>query len=211
MFQTSTFSSENIIDNIIYIKEELPESPESNPICHTTRTSCAQTDLVQTHDKMIQVMHKRDSPMTIFEKSIADDEKKCLFYTSLRFEKIETLHRFVNPTCEHDYTSLERQQCKFTSLQQLILLLVRLRMGYLIEDLAYRFDVSGAFVCKVFTKWMNILYKEFNARLKSSIVPSKKGIAKRFRLFSTPLPLNMETPEQDILFVCACLANFERL
>ena len=90
----------------------------------------------------------------------------------------------MKPACQNlDYwgsreskheRSENNSKYKLTSLEQFILVLLRLHMGYLIEDLAYNFDISTGFVSKIFTTWIYFLYNEFTTQLKPFMFPSKK-------------------------------------
>ena len=49
---------------------------------------------------------------------------------------------------------------KLTLLNEFFLVLMRLKVGLFIEDLADRFQVSTSLVSKTFTTWINVLYCE---------------------------------------------------
>ncbi|KAK0166562.1 hypothetical protein PV327_004056 [Microctonus hyperodae] len=136
--QTSTAHEEiqNFMDHYAYwTQQELPEKSLSSKISVTneimncdgiTKTAKSveiQTDFIKMRNEITQ--------------------------------QIRALHRFLSPACDNfNYwgNRKSRNECsennsnyKLTSMQQLILLLLRLRMGYLIEDLAYTFDISTHF------------------------------------------------------------------
>lgn len=183
-----------------------------------TRTIEIQTDSTRMRNKIIQVKLQKNSAMEKFINSIRRDEKKCIFYTSLNFEQIQALHRFLSPACENlDYwgsreskheSSENNSKYKLTSLQQLILVLLRLRMGYLIEDLAYNFDISTGFVSKICTTWIYFLYNEFTTQFKPFMFPSRKTIAetlpKIFRYIK-----NIRVIVDCAEFFCQSPSNFE--
>ncbi|XP_072385766.1 uncharacterized protein [Diabrotica undecimpunctata] len=256
--QVSTAYEEVYIfdDNLSYIEEKvLPnQSSEKNIMYVDTnneginkaiRTIQIQTDSKKMCNKLVQVKFRKNSALEKFIISIRSDEKKCFFYTSLIFEQIQALHRSLSPSCENlDYVgsrkikngSSSNDKNKLTSMQQLILVLLRLRMGYLIEDLAYRFDISTGLVSKICTTWIHFLYNEFSTQLEPLMCPSGKTIAetlpndnkddetlpnifqsiknikvieKKFRLLQSILPLNKHTITPKIIFVCASLVNFQ--
>ncbi|XP_074096357.1 uncharacterized protein LOC141525693 [Cotesia typhae] len=176
--QPSTAHEEihNVLDNNNCIVEQiLPDDTfemsiiERDTTCEGakkhTRTVDIQTDSIKMCSKIIQVKLQKNSIMENFVHSIRSDEKKCLFYTSLVFEQIQALHQFLSPACETlDYwgsreskhgSTENNSKYKLTSLQQLILVLLRLRMGYLIEDLAYKKTIAET-LPKIFRSVKNI-------------------------------------------------------
>ena len=49
----------------------------------------------------------------------------------------------------------------FQSTEEFFLVLVRLRLGLLEQDLADRFEISCATVSRIFATWINFLYFKF--------------------------------------------------
>ena len=62
---------------------------------------------------------------------------------------------------------------KLSLEQEFLLIMMRLRLGLLQEDLAWRFQVSDTTVSKVVTTWTRLLSKEFSCLI---IWPSKGPI-----------------------------------
>lgn len=62
-------------------------------------------------------------------------------------------------------------------MKELILTLIRLRTGLLVEDMAYRIDVSKSFVSKIVITWVQILYQRFN-EIRPFMMPSREIIKK---------------------------------
>ena len=60
-----------------------------------------------------------------------------------------------------------------TPLNEFFLVLCRLRCALLVNDIAYRFGVSRATVCRIFTTWINFLYYSFK---EINIWPSRQQI-----------------------------------
>ncbi|XP_028137934.2 uncharacterized protein LOC114332348 [Diabrotica virgifera virgifera] len=212
----------------------------------STRTIEIQTDSTRMCNKLLQVTTEKlqkNSALENFLISVRNDKKKCVFYTGFSFEQIQDLHRFLSPACENlNYVRIRKvnngsprnDKYKLTSMQQLLLVLLRLRMGYLIEDLAYQFDISVGLVSQICTIWINFLYFEFSTRLDPLILPSInipetlpndktlpnmfqsvkniKVTVTKFRLLQTILPVKKQNKlaiTQQIVFVCSCLVNFQ--
>lgn len=183
-----------------------------------TRTIEIQTDSIKMRNKSIQAKLQKNSALEKFINSIRSDEKKCIFYTSLHFEQIQALHRFLSPACENlDYwgsreskheSIQNNSKHKLTSLQQLILVLLRLRMGYLIEDLAYKFDISTGFVSQICTTWIYFLYNEFTTQLKPFMFPCRKTIAETLPKIFRSIK-NIRVIVDCAEFFCQSPSNFE--
>ena len=125
------------------------------------------------------------------------DDKKMKFYTGLSYEQFICLWRFLGPATinlsrvckqsEHTSTKVRGPKRKLSPENELFLTLVRLRLGLLHTDLAYRFGVSVSTVHDITTTWIQFLYLQFS-RLKCSMFPSrkiiKKHLPKSFHKFS---------------------------
>ena len=66
---------------------------------------------------------------------------------------------------------------KLTPEDELLLTLIRLRLGLLHEDIAFRFGIAVSTVNDIVTTWIQFIYHQFN-RLRSSMFPSRKKIQK---------------------------------
>ena len=60
-----------------------------------------------------------------------------------------------------------------TPLNEFFLVLCHLRCALLINDIVYRFGVSRATVCQIFTTWINFLYFSFK---EINLWPSRQQI-----------------------------------
>lgn len=103
----------NVIDdNTCFVEQILPDQTSDMSMTlgdinrEETRkhTIEIQTDSIKMRNKIIQVKLQKNSAMEKFIISIRSDAKRCIFYTSLHFEQIQALHRFLSPACENlDY------------------------------------------------------------------------------------------------------------
>ncbi|XP_046588329.1 uncharacterized protein LOC124293084 isoform X3 [Neodiprion lecontei] len=214
-------------DTACFIQQILPDQSaemrilEEETNCEGTNkftTIEIQTDSIKMRNKSVQVKLQKNSAVEKFVNAIRIDEKKCIFYTSLNFEQILALHRFLSPACDNlEYwgnRETKNKSCensnkyKLTSMQQLILVLLRLRMGYLIEDLAYKFDVSTGFVSKICTTWIYFLHNEFTTQLKPFMFPSRKTIAETLPKIFRSIK-NIRVIVDCAEFFCQSPTNFE--
>lgn len=122
------------------------------------------------------------------------DEKKFLFYTGLTFEQFDVLWSFLGDEALHlkiwrggkdKQSQAKRQYLKpVTPQNQIFIMLVRLRTGILLQDLAYRFGISVSYVSKICITWIMFLYKQFST---INIFPQRETdrskIPKVFRKF----------------------------
>ena len=51
---------------------------------------------------------------------------------------------------------------KLTMEQEFLLTMMRLRLGLLLDDLAFRFKISGALASSIFTTWIKLMSKELS-------------------------------------------------
>ena len=115
-------------------------------------------------------------PAAFSIEQIAHDDHNVSFYTGfLSFKHLEACFHFLGPAKYHlEYRdsiyktqtqneSLEKRRGRprsLTIIDELILVLVRLKLGLLEEDLAFRFQISQPKVSRIFTTWVNFLYHQ---------------------------------------------------
>ena len=84
-------------------------------------------------------------------KMIEGNDEKTRFYTGLPAWAV-FLHLFLFLAVPSTTVT------KLVPENELFLVLVRLRLGLLVEDLATRFCVTKSFVSRVFQKWLDVMY-----------------------------------------------------
>ena len=106
-------------------------------------------NLEEEHAKLI----KGKMATQLSEQSLERDDSKVKFYTGLpSFVTLKILFDFVNPYAR------EHHRSALTNFQQFLLILMKLRLNLLDQDLAYRFGVSQPTVSRIIKKWVDILY-----------------------------------------------------
>ncbi|XP_062614631.1 uncharacterized protein LOC134276384 [Saccostrea cucullata] len=115
---------------------------------------------------------------------IMKDEEKFKYYTGLTLSQFTCLWEYLGPSrnklvywnsdCEYpdrSPTKRPRPKHKLEPKNELFMTLVRLRHGFLVEDLSYRFNVSTSMVSRIILTWVQILYKRF-LPLRSKMFPN---------------------------------------
>ncbi|XP_053402411.1 uncharacterized protein LOC123548416 isoform X2 [Mercenaria mercenaria] len=125
--------------------------------CHrctqTSETSSTQTDKIVSN-----------SPKTIIPElrieDIAQDSSSVMFYTGL--SNIETFYALFDELKDIDRNNAGNESKRYDlgmlrKVDELLLVLMRLRLGLLIEDLAYRFHITKTSCAHIFAKWISHL------------------------------------------------------
>ena len=88
------------------------------------------------------------------QEAFQKNEEKAKFYTGLPNSLVL---KQIFELCE-PYISLNSQS-SLSKFQQLVLVLMRLRLNLPLKDLAYRFQVSLSTVCRIWHKLVNVLHQ----------------------------------------------------
>ena len=118
--------------------------------------------------KEVQLL--KDRPMSV--GFIRGDDKRTKFYTGLTtFFLFQTVFDSVAPLVQ----LFQKMTGKLTLMDEFLMVLMKLRLGLLNEDLGYRFGVSNSTVSRTFHKWLESMY----IRLKPCIRwPDKETVRK---------------------------------
>ena len=108
--------------------------------------------------------------LQITEETMKSDEKKVTYYTGLpNFNTLLVLLNFVTVSPQ----TLSESKCKLSIFQQIMVVLMKLRLNLEEQDLAYRFNVSQSTVSKTFHKWIPIMAERLHPLI---YWPSKQDI-----------------------------------
>ena len=124
-------------------------------------------EIVELHRRMLPEQIKVH-PVVEFRNELLGDEKKFKFYTGLTIDQFKTVFNFAGgDSVQLNYWMGSRQPKykKFKILSneiQLLLTVVRLRMGYTLRDMSYRFKISVKDIQCVFVTWVQNLYSKYN-------------------------------------------------
>ncbi|XP_040062921.1 uncharacterized protein LOC120837546 [Ixodes scapularis] len=146
------------------------------------RIICMEQDLAVAKMKIAELEEEKKPPNLpeVTKSTVMQSDKTVKFYTGLvSTAMFNALLQFVlsiwNPPHR---TCLDPEQ-------QLILVLMRLRLGLLTQDLACRFGISACTVSVIFHSWLDVLAENLK---KFIIWPSRRSIqTHRPRAFRDPL------------------------
>lgn len=140
--------------------------------------SCTVNQLTQTtltsHEVGIQVSQVvvRKGTQTDYYKDgsfsalyIKDDDSMTKFYTGLPSWKVfEHVFSIILPHIPKTWSSRSKLQPK----DEFLLVLMRLRLNLLHQDIAYRFSISMASVTAIFDTWINVMAERLKFLIKWS-------------------------------------------
>ena len=100
------------------------------------------------------VLRETQLPPTEFNaQSLMDDDDKVCFYTGLPSYKVfKGLYLLLEPLLKKDYN-----KSSISLLDELLMVLMKLRLGVPNEDLGYRFKINPSRVSIIFHKWILIM------------------------------------------------------
>ena len=107
-----------------------------------------QNQKIENLEENLKCANEKIDKLTFIEF----DEKTLKFYTGLPNSQIFNI--IFATTCEYIYHD---KRNKLTKQQELFMVLMRLRLGLLEEDLAYRFGIDQSNVSRIITKWLNVM------------------------------------------------------
>ncbi|XP_070547278.1 uncharacterized protein [Ptychodera flava] len=121
-----------------------------------TKLSALSDDLQRTNAELYDVRKKAlDSNLT-FDAFQSDDDK-TKFYSGLpSFVILMSVFELCTPYINSALRNV------LTPFQELILVLMRLRLHLQLQDIAYRFCISRATASRIFNKWLDILLHNLN-------------------------------------------------
>jgi hypothetical protein len=129
----------------------------------------------------LQKQHEEDiekvqSSAFRLERFISSDSD-FRFYTGFpNYSSFKAFYDYLSPACEHlvyhgsktaPITSESQKKCgkqrSMSPEQELFLVLTRLRLGLLLQDIAHRFNMSSSSVSRVFKTWIPFLHQRLRA------------------------------------------------
>ena len=127
-----------------------------------TQTAALEVQCTETQTpKSTTSSETQTSPLTFRYSEIASNDEAVKFYTGLPtcsvFEQVLAhLLSCSSPTLAvKSHTTTNVRLC---DADRLLLTLMRLRLGLLVQDLAYRFGISESTVSDIFLAWIDAMY-----------------------------------------------------
>ncbi|XP_028394502.1 uncharacterized protein LOC114518698 [Dendronephthya gigantea] len=147
--------------------------------------------ILEDEKQQLQKQHEEDIKkvqLSAFrlERFIGSDND-FRFYTGFpNYSSFKAFYGYLSPACEHlvyhgsntaPITSASQTKCgkqrSMSPEQELFLVLTRLRLGLLLQDIAHRFNISTSSVSRIFKTWIPFMHQ----RLRTlPICPSRKFI-----------------------------------
>ena len=112
-------------------------------------TADVETQSLENSELQKEVQLLKDHPMSV--DFIRDCDKRTKFFTGLTtFLLFTTVFEFVAPQVQ--------KVGRITLMDEFLMVLMKLRLSLLNEDLSYRFGVSVSTVSRIFHKWLEVMY-----------------------------------------------------
>lgn len=132
--------------------------------------SFTQTNTVTKKEMGIQIGSRVSSTSTQTDKaggfrasSMEDNDPMTKFYTGLPSWKVfEHVHSILLPHVSRKYSG----RSKLASKDELLLVLMRLRLDLKVEDIGYRFEIAKSTVTTVFNVWIDVMAERLKFLIK---------------------------------------------
>ena len=101
------------------------------------------------------------SELSLSEESLRDNDVKVKYYTGLpNFAILMALFNFLAPCVENGNRSV------LSRFQQMMVVLMKLRLNLGDQDIAFRFGVNQSTVSRCFSKWVDVMYIRLKPLIK---------------------------------------------
>ena len=141
----------------------------------SVNTDLTQRELQEVVEKLtvlenkVLTVKKEHDHMQFRLANISHDEKMITFYTGFpSFTTLKTCFEYLGPAVNHlSYKENESDACRsgrphiLPPMEEFFLVLVRLRLGLMEQDIAYRFNISQSTVSRIIITWINFMYLQF--------------------------------------------------
>ena len=127
-------------------------------LCNSSSQSATITQ--QQMSSIAQQSQQKKAELTAL--SLKGDDKKVRFYTGLpNYEVFEKVYKLMEPLLSKD-----DKKSTISLFDELLMVLVKLRLGVPNQDLGYRFHVSSSWVSVVFHKWITLMSVELKCLVR---------------------------------------------
>ncbi|XP_020911922.1 uncharacterized protein LOC110249682 [Exaiptasia diaphana] len=157
---TTDAMTQNDIDTVLNELESLLIDSSTQTEFPNKSESCESSTQTEEFDYMF----KQCSCKPPFDAEDMEDDNKVRFYTGLAEAKtLQILFEYVSPY-------VQRKSQTLTKFQEMVMVLIKLRLNVPFQDLAFRFGVSASTVSRTFSTWIGIM----DSRLKRLIYWSER-------------------------------------
>jgi hypothetical protein len=126
---------------------------------------------------MVKLNKEREKMRFSIEEFKNSDSDVCYYTGFPTYKTLQECFRLLNPVSNIMYLCHGKKRIlkakSISYLDQFFMILVRLRLGLLVRDLAQRFSISTTSVYRYFTAWINYMYLHLGS---INIWPSKEYI-----------------------------------
>ena len=143
------FSYESQADDTMSFSSIANSPPTGFAVPEVCAIACKQCKVLKEDNAKLLI---KIDVLTLSEDAFAHDDEKVKFYTGL--PNYGTLKRVVTLVSHQ----IEKRS-KLSTFQQILLILMKLRLDLPQQDLAYRFGISQSAVSKLFNAWICIMAK----------------------------------------------------
>lgn len=184
------FCSNDLHELLAAMKERL-EVKETMLVNLKKRVGLLEKELVDYKERQFSLTnYKEDNSAVQFYTGFPNYEAFAAFHDYLE-PKLSKLQYWGNRNVPDSRPYQEEgkkkpgQKRKLTTKDELFLVLVRLRVGLFLKDLADRFGISCGHVSKIFCTWINLLYFELKLLFP---FPSQESVRKNMPLEFSQYP-----------------------
>ena len=161
----------------IDIDDEVEETEES--LSTQTNLSMEEMESLVSVRERVTVLENRLEKAQFRLSNMINDDSKVTFYTGFpSFATLNAFYIFLGPAVDNLKYSKQQDQIDVVSgvekkrlrpralppTEELFMTLIRLRLGLLEQDLAYRFNVSQSTVSRIVCTWINFQYLQLKER-----------------------------------------------
>jgi len=160
-----------VSDNPVAIEVKLMNIDMENAT--ETPTRVQDPNGTKSKARVLKQLHKNIGSQDVTADNLLATDKKVRFYTGIQSKAVfDLLYEYVQPKVEKMnywrgssttkdamkvFTRKRGRRRKLQQKDEMLLTLMKLRLGLLNEDIAYRFDIAESTVSSIFTTWIKVL------------------------------------------------------
>lgn len=121
------------------------------------KTLQKENDQLQEEKNNLRIIYNElKSSVGFMEENFKDDDKKVKYYTGLpSYSVLKALYDYMSEDLQLPSTITSAKKSVF---EQLVMVLMKLRLNLGDQDLAYRFQVTQSTVSRYFNRWLDVMY-----------------------------------------------------
>lgn len=164
---------ERILSKVSVPLVEESATKETEVQTEVSCTGCSNNADLEILKKEVGLLQSKIEKRRFCLANMKSDESKICFYTGFpNYATLLACYQFLGPAVNSLVYDSNKQlvegdsskRCRSRTLtpkDEFFLVLVRLRLGLMEQDLAYRFEISQSTVSRIISTWINFLYLKF--------------------------------------------------